>query len=65
MRGSDVRDIQYALELHSVSPGIMDGIFGNKTRNAVVLFQENNSLTADGIVGRQTTSKLGGIWLES
>jgi hypothetical protein len=62
MRGSDVRDVQYALDLHSFSPGIMDGVYGNKTRSAVVLFQENNRLTADGIVGRQTASKLGGIW---
>ena len=62
MRGDDVRDVQYALELHEYTPGTLDGVFGNKTRSAVVLFQQDNQLQADGIVGKQTTVKLGGIW---
>lgn len=62
MQGSDVRDVQYALELHELSPGTLDGVFGNKTRSAVVMFQQNNQLLADGIVGRKTAVKLGGIW---
>lgn len=62
LRGSDVRDVQYALEQHTFSPGVMDGVYGNKTRSAVLLFQQKNQLTADGIVGKQTTVKLGGIW---
>jgi len=35
-----------------------DGIFGNNTKNAVINFQQNNGLTADGIVGPLTTNKI-------
>ena len=34
--------------------GGLDGIFGTATRNAVVLYQRNVGLTADGIVGCNT-----------
>ena len=36
-----------------------DGIFGEKTRKAVIYFQKRNNLTADGIVGPLTWKKLG------
>ena len=35
-----------------------DGIFGNKTRNAVKSFQRHNGLTADGVFGPKTRAKL-------
>lgn len=35
-----------------------DGIFGDKTHNAVKVFQKNRSLTRDGIVGKNTWSWL-------
>lgn len=35
-----------------------DGIFGDKTHNAVKVFQKNRSLTQDGIVGKNTWSWL-------
>lgn len=38
--------------------GTVDGIFGTKTENAVKAFQQRYSLTADGIVGPQTWSKM-------
>ena len=38
-------------------PGI-DGIFGPYTENAVMKFQQDYGLTADGIVGPQTWGKL-------
>ena len=39
----------------------VDGIFGNRTRNAVVQFQITNGLSADGIVGQNTWTKLMGV----
>lgn len=62
MRGIDVRDVQDALTLNTFSPGKVDGIFGPKTRDAVIGFQKSKRLKADGIVGPQTTNALGGIW---
>lgn len=37
---------------------LSDGLFGKKTRSAVVLFQKSNNLTADGIVGLNTWKKI-------
>jgi len=52
MRGEDVKELQKLLDINS------DGIFGNQTFNAVRIFQGNNNLTVDGIVGRKTIEKL-------
>jgi hypothetical protein len=38
-----------------------DGIFGENTRQAIIQFQENNSLNGDGIVGKNTWRKLLGM----
>lgn len=38
-----------------------DGIFGNNTKNAVIKFQTNNNLVADGIIGKKTWRKLLGL----
>lgn len=38
-----------------------DGIFGNKTYNAVIKYQKNNGLTPDGVVGKLTWRKLLGV----
>lgn len=56
-RGNDVKTIQYLLRHrgHSVA---VDGIFGSGTESAVKSFQSANGLTADGIVGANTWSKL-------
>lgn len=38
-----------------------DGKFGNSTRNAVITYQKNNGLVADGVVGLNTWKKILGI----
>lgn len=37
--------------------GPIDGIYGPNTRNGVILFQKNNGLTPDGIVGKNTIAE--------
>ncbi len=43
-------------------PGSADGIFGSKTRSAVVQFQSIFNLTADGVVGKATWYKISYIF---
>lgn len=52
-RGTDVKVLQQKLNL------LPDGIFGPLTEEAVKEFQKSRGLTADGIVGTNTWSKLG------
>ena len=49
---------QDALSALGYSPGGIDGIFGNNTRNAALTFQSRNGLSADGIIGANTWSSL-------
>ncbi len=61
--GRDVSTLQAWLSyIADYDPGIpkvaSDGIFGAGTRNAVVAFQRNYGLTADGIVGQATWNRL-------
>lgn len=51
-KGTDVKELQKVL---GVNP---DGIFGEFTRDQVVLYQTLNNLKADGIVGAQTRQLL-------
>ena len=37
---------------------VVDGIFGQKTKQAVIEFQKDHDLVADGIIGRKTWEKL-------
>ena len=53
-RGSYVTLLQQLLESNLVPVGTIDGVFGSKTETAVRTFQQNNSLTVDGIVGPNT-----------
>jgi len=55
MTGNDVKDLQTYLNTHGYDVGTADGIFGNKTKSAVIAFQTANNLTPDGIVGPKTT----------
>lgn len=59
-RGSDVTRLQQALTNRGFNPQGIDGAFGNNTRAAVMAFQRAQGLTADGIVGPDTSEKLFG-----
>lgn len=54
--GADVRYLQTKL---GVATGGADGIFGPKTRRAVIAFQKSHGLVADGIVGPKTWAAIG------
>jgi len=56
--GDDVSALQQALADKGYDVGEIDGIYGTKTREAVKHFQEDNSLTVDGIAGPQTLEAL-------
>ena len=59
MRGEDVTELQTTLAKLGFDPGKIDGIFGKKTKAAVLAFQKAAGLTADGIVGPNTKAALG------
>ena len=50
-RGPAVRDMQQLLKSQGFDPGPIDGDFGPGTEVAVMRFQSENGLDADGIVG--------------
>lgn len=58
-RGSEVRSIQNKLKQLGYYTGSVDGIYGTGTRNAVIKFQKNCGITADGIAGPKTLLYLG------
>lgn len=53
-RGAFVLDLQSQLMAAGYTFGKRDGVFGARTLAAVVAFQDDNGLTADGIVGDRT-----------
>lgn len=58
MSGSAVRALQKRLKELGYLSGSVDGDFGSATKTAVVAFQRNNGLTADGKAGTATLNKL-------
>lgn len=54
----DVRSIQEALRKAGFDPGPIDGIAGERTRQAIIAFQKANGLKADGIAGPVTLAAL-------
>ena len=56
--GEDVKKLQERLNAFGYDCGEADGIYGTKTRAAVMEFQANNGLTVDGIAGTATQTKL-------
>ena len=57
--GSEVRQIQTKLKNWGYYSGDVDGIYGTRTKNAVISFQRKNGLTADGIAGPATLAAMG------
>ena len=62
-RGQSVRQLQFMLRVLSeyvdaIPPVTQDGIFGPRTREAVIAFQRYVGLTPDGIVGPATWTAL-------
>ena len=58
-RGSDVIKVQNRLIQWGYLNGTADGRYGEATRNAVLRFQRNNGLKADGRVGPATAAAMG------
>jgi hypothetical protein len=56
--GDDVRQLQETLNKLGFKCGNPDGIFGAKTKTAVMAFQSAYGLRADGIVGEQTRTAI-------
>ena len=54
MEGEEVRQLQEALITLGYLKGSADGVYGNKTENAVRKFQKKNKLSADGLAGVKT-----------
>lgn len=57
-RGDDVKALQEQLTTLGFACGKIDGIFGDKTKAAVIAFQTASGVTVDGIVGPVTSMKL-------
>ncbi|MCM8899788.1 peptidoglycan-binding protein [Caldicoprobacter algeriensis] len=57
-RGSQVVTLQRRLNELGYNCGAADGVFGSRTRQAVMVFQRDNGLAVDGIVGPKTIAKL-------
>lgn len=58
-RGEQVRQVQTKLRQWGYYDGVIDGVFGQATYDAVVLFQRRNGLTADGVAGSATLAAMG------
>ena len=53
-----VARVQEALKRAGYDPGPADGKMGQKTKNALMKFQMDNGLKADGVLGPQTLAKM-------
>ncbi|MGB9781227.1 peptidoglycan-binding domain-containing protein [Caldanaerobacter sp.] len=54
LAGYDVLELQMILQSLGYDSGPIDGIFGPRTKKAVMKFQRDNGLKVDGIVGPET-----------
>ncbi|SHF54030.1 Putative peptidoglycan binding domain-containing protein [Caldanaerobius fijiensis DSM 17918] len=54
MTGHDVMQLQLILQSLGYDPGPIDGIFGPRTKDAVMRLQRDYGIRVDGIVGPET-----------
>ncbi|MDO4483234.1 MAG: D-alanyl-D-alanine carboxypeptidase family protein [Clostridia bacterium] len=57
-QGEEVRNLQSRLQTLGYYSGVIDGQYGNGTREAVYAFQQANGIPADGLAGSQTCELL-------
>lgn len=57
-RGPEVTRLQERLQAQGFDPGLIDGIYGSQTENAVRQFQQANRLFPDGIADSATLAAL-------
>lgn len=56
--GEDVKALQHILNILGFSAGEEDGMFGERTREAVKRFQESAEISVDGVFGRESAAAL-------
>lgn len=56
---TETKTVQTRLKKWGYYTGVVDGIYGPKTKAAVKAFQKKNGLTVDGIVGPKTAAAIG------
>lgn len=57
-KGTEVKELQLALQSKGLDVGVADGIFGTKTEDALKAFQKQLGVAADGVLGGWVASKL-------
>lgn len=50
--------LQESLKKLGFNPGTIDGLWGTNTKNAVIAYQKSRGLTADGLAGKNTLTRL-------
>jgi hypothetical protein len=58
-KGPIVKQLQNKLTEKGFNVGVIDSIFGEMTRVAIIAFQKSQNITADGVVGEKTRKLLG------
>ncbi|MER8886805.1 peptidoglycan-binding domain-containing protein [Mesorhizobium sp. M0816] len=64
MSGARVMAWQTFLKGQGFDPGVIDGTFGEHTRDATIAVQQKAKLAADGVAGRETLLKAASMRLE-
>lgn len=58
-------DLGHKMPISLRPKGKPDGTYGSETVAAVVAFQKKNSITSDGIAGKETLANLIQLWFRS